>query len=326
MPTPNALPDAVTPAQRARFLNDCAAAGPVEPGQRIGIAVSGGPDSLALLSLAHAAFGDRIEAATVDHGLRRASADEAQFVGRCCAERGIRHTILTIKSALPRGNLSAQARAVRYRLLERWLNANGLAWLMTGHHADDQLETMIMRLNRGAGVGGLASVRVRNGRTLRPLLGWRHAELVAIVAAAGWQPIDDPSNHDDRYDRARLRKALVDADFLDPIGVNQAAAAMEEADAALAWSAQHWAHSRVAAEGARLVFDPHGLPVEIVRRILLGCILRLNPKAQCTGPGLSRLLAVMARGGKATLGGVMADARGARWVLVVAPPRRPIPS
>ncbi len=244
-------------------------------------------------------------------------------MGRCCADLGVPHTILTIESRLPRGNVSARARELRYALLERWINASGLAWLMTGHHADDQLETMVMRLNRGAGVGGLASVRVRNGRTLRPLLGWRHAELVTLSEDAGWHPVDDPSNYDDRYDRARLRKALADADFLDPIGVNQAAAAMEEADAALAWSAQHWAHQRVASDGARLVFDAHGLPLEIVRRILLSCIVRLNPKAQCTGPGLSRLLDELKHGGKATLAGIVCDGRGVRWVFAAAPPRRP---
>ncbi len=318
MPTPNAPPEAA----RTRFLADCRAAGPVEPGQRIGLAVSGGPDSLALLLLAHAAFPGLIEAATVDHRLRVASADEAAQVATLCASIGVPHATLSVEAPLPRGNVSAQARDRRYGLLQRWFGERGLSWLLTGHHADDQLETMVMRLNRGAGVGGLASVRVRNGRTLRPLLGWRHAELVALVEHAGWDAVDDPSNRDDRYDRARLRKALAGADFLDPIGVNRAAAAMEEADEALAWSAQHWAHSRVASEGAALVFDAHGLPAELVRRILLGCIVRLNPAAQCTGPGLSRLLDAMRRGGRATLDGVLADARGPRWRLTVAPPRR----
>ncbi len=322
MLTPNAPPDRVTPALRDRFLNDCLAAGPITPGQRIGVAVSGGPDSLALLILAQAVFGERIEAATVDHGLRRASAQEAGFVAQCCARIGVRHTILTSAGRWPRGNISARARDLRYRLLESWLNARDLAWLMTGHHADDQLETMVMRLNRGAGVGGLASVRVRNGRTLRPLLGWRHSELVDLVAQAGWEAIDDPSNRDDRFDRARLRKALAESDFLDPIGINRAAAAMEEADTALVWSTQYWAHQRVAEDGARLSFDAHGLPAEIVRRVLLSCILRLNPNAQCTGPGLARLLDVLRRGGKATLCGVVGDARGPRWTLATAPPRR----
>jgi tRNA(Ile)-lysidine synthase len=318
VPTPDAPADAL----RVRFLADCRAAGPVGPEERIGLAVSGGADSLALLLLANAAFPGRIEAATVDHGLRLAAAGEAAHVAALCATIGVPHATLKRAGPLPRGNVSAQARALRYGLLQQWFDLRGLVWLMTGHHADDQLETMVMRLNRGAGVGGLASVRVRNGRTLRPLLGWRHAELVALVDAAGWHAVDDPSNRDDRYDRARLRKALAGADFLDPIGVNRAAAAMEEADEALAWSAQHWAHSRVAEEGAALVFDPHGLPVELVRRVLLGCIVRVNPKARCTGPGLSRLLETLRRGGRATLDGVLADARGAHWRLALAPPRR----
>lgn len=315
---PNVPPD----AQLDRFLNDCRAVAPVAREHRIGVAVSGGPDSLALLLLAHGTFGAQVHAATVDHGLRRASASEAAFVGDLCRDLGVPHVTLRLATRLPRGNISARARELRYALLDDWRQQARLDWLMTGHHADDQLETVIMRLNRGAGVGGVAGVRARNGQVLRPLLGWRHSELVDLVAAAGPVAIDDPSNRDDRYDRARLRKALGDADFLDPIAFTRAAAALDEADAALNWSAAQWAAQNVRTEGNRLSFDPQGLPVELERRILENCIRTLNPKARFDGPRLSRLLVALRRGKKATLDKVAVDARGSRWILELAPPRR----
>lgn len=137
---------------------------------RFGVAVSGGPDSMALLDLAARAFSGRVEAATVDHGLREASADEAAMVADWCGNAGIAHATLHPKGAV-RGNVQSWARSQRYALLEEWRTAQGLDWLLTAHHADDQLETLLMRLNRGAGVGGLAGVRARQGVVLRPLLG-----------------------------------------------------------------------------------------------------------------------------------------------------------
>jgi tRNA(Ile)-lysidine synthase len=314
----NAPPD----AQRDRFLNDCRAAGPVTRDQRIGVAVSGGADSLALLLLARAAFGAQVQAATVDHGLRPAAAHEAAFVSNVCADIGVAHMILRPPAPLPRGNISARARELRYALLQQWRASHRIDWLMTGHHADDQLETVIMRLNRGAGVGGLAGVRARNGNVLRPLLNWRRTELAALVSEAGYAPVDDPSNRDDRYDRARLRKMLAGADWLDPLAVSRAAAAFEDADRALAWSAQYWFEARVTGAGAALQFDAAGLPAELIRRILLACLHRLNPQARCDGPQLIRLLEILNKAGKATLAGVACDGRQSPWKLTIAPPRR----
>ena len=109
--------------------------------------------------------------------------------------------------------MSARARALRYALLEAEADAAGASYIATAHHADDQLETLIMRLGRGSGVSGLAGVRAASGRVIRPLLGWRRAALAAIVAAAGIDPIQDPSNVSDRFERARLRKKLATDDM-----------------------------------------------------------------------------------------------------------------
>ena len=144
--------------------------------------------------LAGAALPGRFAVATVDHGLRAESAEEAGMVARLCRERGVAHRTITL--ALPGGaGVQARARAARYAALGDWLRAEGLGALVTAHHADDQAETFVMRLNRGAGVRGLAGMRVRavvpghpGLPLLRPLLGWRRAELAALVAAAGIAP------------------------------------------------------------------------------------------------------------------------------------------
>jgi tRNA(Ile)-lysidine synthetase-like protein len=188
-----------------RFLRDFRAiAG--DGKKRVGLAVSGGPDSLALLLLAAETL-DHVEAATVDHGLRPEGASEARYVSGIAKALAVRHSILKLPPK-PAGNTSAWARKQRYQVLEKWADALELDLILTAHHADDQLETMLMRLNRGAGVGGMAGIRTLRGRIARPLMTWRKAELVALLDAQGIEAVDDPSNHDDRYDRARLRRSL----------------------------------------------------------------------------------------------------------------------
>jgi tRNA(Ile)-lysidine synthase len=292
---------------------------------RIGVAVSGGPDSVALLLLAAAAFPGRIEAATVDHGLRPAAAYEALFVGKLCAARGIPHAILTL-DALGAGNVSAKARAARYAVLSDWCDAQKIDWLLTAHHADDQLETVIMRLNRGAGVAGLSGVRARQGRIVRPLLGWRRADLVALVAAAGINAVDDPSNRDDRYDRARLRKSLAGADWIDPRAVVDSAAALADADAAIEWSVDTLTATHVRVAGDRVLFDyDPNFPVEVVRRLVLRALKRVDPACAPRGAALSRLIASLESGRSATIGNIRA--RGGKiWTFEPAPPRRQVDS
>ena len=287
---------------------------------RIGIAVSGGPDSVALLLLAKASQPERIEAATVDHGLRADAAGEAEFVAALCRDLGVPHQTLAPASPIT-GNVQSAARTARYALLEDWATAQGLDWIATAHHADDQAETLLMRLNRGSGVAGLAGVRARNGRIIRPLLDWRRDELVAIVANAGITPVDDPSNRDDRFDRARLRKLISGKDWLDPLAVGRSAAALAEAELALEWATTAYANRRVAARDGVVSFDPKGLPRELLRRITLHCLLQINPQAAPRGDELDRLLLGLTQARVATLAGVKCTG-GVFWLFAAAPPRR----
>lgn len=306
-----------------RFADDFRRLSSAGPGDRIGLAVSGGPDSVALLLLAAAAFLGRVEAATVDHGLRPASGKEARFVRDLCAARGIPHFILTL-DVLPEGNVSAKAREARYAALNDWADAQSIDWLLTAHHADDQLETVIMRLNRGAGVAGLSGVRARQGRIVRPLLGWRRREFVDLVAEAGIVAVDDPSNHDDRYDRARLRKSLSGADWIDPLAVVESTVALADADAAIEWSVDALEAAHVRFAGDRTLLDRNAdLPNEYVRRLVLRCLRRVDPNCAPRGAALSRLIATLDTGGTATIGTVIA--RGGKiWAFASAPARKRI--
>ena len=312
------MPSAPPEAAVSRFRNDLirltGGAGP------FGVAVSGGPDSVALLLLCAEAFPDRTSAATVDHGLRPESAQEAAFVALLCQSMGVPHTVLTVSSP-PDGNVQAWAREHRYLELECWAIERSIPSVLTGHHADDQLETMIMRLNRGSGVGGLAAIRERQGRIVRPLLHWRQAELETLVAHAGLEPIRDPSNIDDRFDRARLRKALQSANWLDPVAASRSASALSDADEAVAWAADTLFAERVTFADGDVILDPKGLPIEIARRLTLSALRSVAKDAQPRGEDIGRLMAALASGGVATLAGVRC-AGGTRWHFSAAPPHR----
>ncbi len=301
-----------------RFRADFNAVARGKKPKRVGLCVSGGADSLALLLLAQVACDD-VEAATVDHGLREASTAEAAYVADICRARGIPHAILKLDGPAA-GNVSAWARKERYAALLSWALDRKLDVLLTAHHADDQLETMIMRLNRGSGVAGLAGIRAENDGLLRPLLGWRKAELEAVVASCGIQPVDDPTNRDDRFDRARLRKALSEADWLDPIAASHSAAALAEAEFALNWTADAYSARRIAEQNGVISLDARALPREILRRILIICLRMVEPDAAPRGEELDRLIMGLSDGRTATLAGVKCMG-GDFWLFTKAPPR-----
>ena len=296
------------PDLTARFSADLAA---LWPGRRtLGVAVSGGPDSVALLLLAHAARPGAIAAATVDHGLRPESAAEAAQVAEICEKLGVPHSILTVTVAP--GNVQAQARAARYAALAEWMGTNLHSALTTAHHTDDQAETLLLRLNRGSGVAGLAGVRARGlvpGTRLpllRPLLGWRRAELAGVIAAAGVPVADDPSNRDERFDRVRIRVALAGAEWLDVPALATSAANLADAASAIEWAAQReWA--------------------ERVERGALGVLARIVTELdgeEPRGGAVARLFDALAARQAMSIGGLVARAVPEGWTFMKAPARK----
>lgn len=180
-------------------------------GVKLGIAVSGGGDSMALLHLAiewsrHS--GAAIFAATVDHGLRQEAAAEAAMVAEYCRKHQILHVILRWAGWDKQGNLQDAARQARKRLLGAWATENNLNAVLLGHTADDQAETVLMRLARGSGVDGLAGIRRDSGKWARPLLDMRRESLRGYLRDHHVDWVDDPSNTDERFDRIKARNML----------------------------------------------------------------------------------------------------------------------
>ena len=307
-----------------RFAADLDALATVD--DPVGIAVSGGPDSLALLLLGAAARPGRIEAATVDHRLRPASTGEAAMVAGLCDGLGVPHHRLPADwTEPPTSNIQAEARALRYRLLGDWATERGLPVIATAHHADDQAETLLMRLARGAGVGGLGGTKARRALSedvmlVRPLLGWRKAELVALVADAGIEAVDDPANRDPRHDRSRIRSWLASSDWADPARLASSASALRDADEALDWALAPLLGSRIREDGGALIIEPFDLPRELRRRLLLAAFAELGAPAP-RGPDLMRAIDALEGGDAVTLSGLKLEG-GSFWKLAPAPPRR----
>jgi tRNA(Ile)-lysidine synthase len=191
----------------------------------LGVAVSGGGDSTALLVIAARwahARGHAISAATVDHGLRAGSAAEAAGVAALCTRLGIPHETLRAGNLRDAGgNLAAAARDARFALLGGWARARVLSAVLLGHTMDDQAETVLMRLARGSGAEGLSAMQAVLERAgvvwLRPLLGARRAALREVLRAEGISWAEDPTNEDTQYDRVKARQALA---ALAPLGID----------------------------------------------------------------------------------------------------------
>jgi len=320
------VPDAALVERFSRDLD------PLIPADaRIGIAVSGGPDSLALLLLATAARPGNVEGATVDHALRKGSGEEAGAVAAICQQLGVPHEVLSVEwLEKPESAIQQRARDERYRLLGEWAKARKLHAVVTAHQLEDQAETLMMRLTRGAGVRGLAGMRAAatvpgcDIPLLRPLLGWRRSQLRDMCAAAGLRPAKDPGNEDERFERVRIRRALGQADWLDAQSLAASASHLGDADAALEWATgQEWANA-VSNGGTDITYRPIDAPAEIRRRIVQGAIARLAREGAGTelrGRELDRLLALLTGGGQATIRGVCC-AGGREWRFTRAPPRR----
>lgn len=251
-----------------------------EPPVCLGVAVSGGSDSTALLVLLHEWMkggGPEVRAVTVDHGLRPESAAEAAQVARICADLNIPHDILHWGGWSGQGNLPDQARLARYDLMADWAAEQGIADVSLGHTANDQAETFLMRLAREAGVDGLAAMAPRRNikgiAFHRPMLEITREALRDILRARsiGW--IDDPTNEDKRYERVRARNALLHLSELGigPDGLSRVAHHMSDVRATLYHYAYRAARQLVHVEAGDLVIAKEGftdLPQEIARRLI----------------------------------------------------------
>jgi tRNA(Ile)-lysidine synthase len=215
---------------------------------KVALAVSGGPDSVALMQLAARwrearGAGPALSVLSVDHGLRAGSRGEAELVGRMAAALDLPHVILIWNNdGASTAGVQARARAARYDLMAAYCHAHDIAALVTAHTLDDQAETFLMRLKRGSGLDGLAAIPECGAwagiAVLRPLLDVPKARLVATLDAACIPFVSDPSNIDPRFERARLR------------GSSDALAALGLTAEALALSARRLRRAREALDAA----------------------------------------------------------------------------
>lgn len=282
----------------------------------VGVAVSGGSDSLALLHLlstVSARMGGHIKAVTVDHGLRPEAAAEAMEVAAICAGLGVAHSVLRWDHGAIVGNLQDQARRARYGLIADWARAEGLSQVMIGHTADDQAETFLMGLSRSAGLDGLTGMRpawVDAGVTFRrPLLKLPRADLRSYLSRHGIAWIDDPSNTNDRFARVRARRALKS---LKSLGItvdrlNETIAHLVTAQDGLRRAAlDGWHQFGTEQAGALSIGWPEfvQLSAEVKRRILLAAIQWIaNDDYAPRGTKMATLGLALDQGRDATLNG-----------------------
>lgn len=248
--------------------------------RRLGIALSGGSDSTALLLLTRAALPEvQVFAATVDHRLREGSAAEAAAAGELCQSLGIAHEILPWEGWAGQGNLQDAARSARRALLADWAERHEIAHVALGHTRDDQAETVLLRLARGSGVDGLAAMAGASAGHgviwLRPLLDLRREALRDHLRAEAQGWADDPSNDDLRFDRVKARQM---ADTLAPLGLTAERLARTAGQMALARDAlNHYAADLLARHvslihGDLLLTLPAQTPRDTTLRAFAHCL------------------------------------------------------
>ena len=323
------------------------------------LAVSGGPDSIALMWLAARwrralARGPRLVAVTIDHGLRAESAREAREVKRLASGLALPHRTMRWTGAKPQTGLPAAARAARYRLLVQAARAHGASHILTAHPRDDQAETLLMRLVRGSGIVGLAAMARQSEREgvglARPFLDIAKSQLVATLKKAKIGFVEDPTNRDQHFTRPRLRAIMpvLAAEGGDTRNLARLASRLARANAAV----------EVLVDGAELylalldrkaapagfhaqaidatVFDAKAfaaMPEEIRLRLLLRAIDRFGHEGPAELGKLEALLSALDRAGarntesprlrlKQTLAGALVSLTGDRIRVEAAPPRR----
>jgi tRNA(Ile)-lysidine synthase len=307
------------------------------------LAVSGGPDSTALLSLAARWRGKRkngpaLVAATVDHRLRREAKREISGVARLARKLKIPHHTLVWTGKKPKTGLQEAARTARYALLVGLAREIGAGAIATAHTRDDQAETILHRIARGSGIGGLAGIRRKRMRDgiilLRPLLDIPKSRLVATLHQAGISFADDPSNRDPRFLRARLRAIApgLEQEGIDAAKLALLARRLARANAAIEQTAaEEWKRALLRSSPDGFEFDVgtyFALPAEIALR-LLG---RAIDGAGHEGPAelgkleaLQEVLVIAKKTGgslKRTLAGAVVELDGRSLFINPAPARR----
>lgn len=305
------------------------------------LAVSGGPDSVALMLLASIWAQNRpspfLRVATVDHGLRPGSGEEASAVADWAKGLGLRHDTLLWEGAKPKTRIQERARDARYALLCAHAERIGADCIATAHHADDQAETILFRLSRGSGLPGLAGMApqsLRHGLLhSRPLMDCGKDELIAFCQAKAHPYFDDPSNKDPRFARTRIRDlaVLLKEHGLDRDALLRLARRAARAEAALSVCAKN---ARAALPASRepdhFSTDISALasqPEEIILRILAQEIKDLNGSRTIRLERLERLARSLhdaLRSGaafRASLGGTLLSLTNAGH-LSIRPERR----
>ncbi|MGY8633645.1 tRNA lysidine(34) synthetase TilS [Bradyrhizobium sp. 14AA] len=320
------------------------------------LAVSGGPDSVALMWLAARwqrglARGPRLTVVTVDHGLRPEAAREARAVKRLATELGLPHRTLRWRGAKPKTGLPAAAREARYRLLAEAARKAGASHVLTAHTRDDQAETLLMRLLRGSGLAGLSAMgrlTMRDGIVLaRPLLDVPKSQLIATLKRAKIGFADDPTNRDTAFTRPRLRALLprLAAEGGDARTLVRLAGRLARANAAvevLADGAERFLRLRDRGDAPQAgvrSFEAAafaGLPEEIRLRLLLRAVNALGHEGPAELGKVETLMAVLdqalaagpgaAANGRPvlrqTLAGALISLAGGRIHIAPAPARR----
>jgi tRNA(Ile)-lysidine synthase len=312
------------------------------------LAVSGGPDSTALMVLAARwrkalKTPPKLVAVTVDHGLRKGSKREAADVARLARALGLAHRTLHWRGKKPATGLQQAARAARYRLLGQAARAAGAGHVLTAHTLDDQAETVLIRMSRGSGITGLAAMSrfaLLPGdvqiRLVRPLLAVPKSRLVATLRGAGIAFAEDPSNRDPRFTRARLRGLMPDlaSEGLDARRLAQLAARLKRADLAIE-AAVDRAEQEVTTHpcnAALSAFDAQGfatLPDEIALRLLGRAVTKRGDEGPVELAKLEALKSAVESAQKAgvrrfrrSLAGAVVTLAGGKVVVERAPPRR----
>jgi tRNA(Ile)-lysidine synthase len=309
------------------------------------LAVSGGPDSTALLVLAARwrvlrGGGPELVAATIDHGLRAASKGEAKAVEKLAGKLGIPHHTLLWKGKKPITGVQEAAREARFALFSSLAKEIGADLLMTAHTRDDQAETVLHRMGRGSGLGGLAGIRrvhKRDGVFIgRPFLDLPKARLVATLKKLGIPYASDPTNKDPKYLRARLRKLApaLAKEGIDAANLALMAKRLGRANAALNRLAEEAAFALRMDREAGRAFEARGfflMPDELSIRMLREAIDAHGiegPAELAKVEALFEALVAAYRAGeeiKRTLAGAAVMLSEAALVVAAAPPRKAVP-